>query len=112
MKSFLLLCIPFTLLACTPVSDSAPEHPQNVPESAIWVGGTDGGVFVNIEKGDGVYNGAVYAMETGAIWYEGMLVYSGDGEFDIDDPDVYDGWDGENLYLTNGEKLSAPKPLP
>ena len=112
MKAFLLLLIPFTLLAFTPVSDSTPERPQNVPESAIWVGGTDGGVFVKIEKNDTAYHGAVYAMETGAIWYEGMLIYSGGREFNIENPDVYDGWDGQNLYLTNGEKLSAPKPLP
>jgi hypothetical protein len=39
------------------------------------------------------------------------LEYSGDAGFDLGSPDVYDGWDGDNLYLTNGEKLSVPERL-
>ncbi|WP_328186042.1 hypothetical protein [Marinobacter sp. OP 3.4] len=109
MKTMLMLLIPFAVLACTPVSDSAPDHPDNVPKSAVWVGGTDGGVFVQIDKGNSDYRGVVYAMETGAIWYEGPLEYSGSSAFDLDDPQVYDGWDGDDLYLTDGETLSVPE---
>ena len=111
MKALFTVAISSALLACTPVSDSAPEHPQRVPESAVWVGGADGGVFVLIEKENGEYQGAVYAMETGAIWYEGPLEYSGEAGFDLDASETYTAWDGDDLYLTNGERLSVPEQL-
>lgn len=96
------------LFACQPVTSSEPEiRPEPVPVTALWVGGADGGVYVDINHDAGNYSGTVYTDSSGDIWYRGSFTYSGTAEFDVKAATSYTGWDGEMLYLANGEHLQA-----
>lgn len=86
-----------------------PPKPKSVPESAFWVGGHEGGVFILIskEKDRKTYYGTVYFDANGEIWYRGKFQYTGNVLFDVGDKSSYTGWDGDILFLANGEKLIA-----
>ena len=96
------------LFACQLATSFEPQQrPQQVPTGAFWVGGADGGVYVDISCDAGNYSGTVYTDSTGDIWYSGSFTYSGTAEFDVKAAASYTGWDGEMLYLANGEHLHA-----
>jgi hypothetical protein len=50
---------------------------------------------------------SLYFDANGDIWYQGEFQYTGDSSFDTGDNLSYTGWDGDFLYLANGEKLIA-----
>lgn len=108
MKRIMTCIAILFLIACQPVTSARPElRPEPVPASALWVGGADGGVYVDIRRDDKHYSGTVYTDSTGDVWYSGSFVYSGTAEFDVNTAGSYTGWDGEMLYLANGEYLKA-----
>ena len=87
-----------------------PKRPSNVPESAIWVGGPDGGFFVFVKKHNDadtrIYLAKVY-YSSGDIAYNGLMRLYPDGssEFDVEKKESYVGWDGDKLYLSNNRHL-------
>ncbi|MCP4118034.1 MAG: hypothetical protein GY737_22065 [Desulfobacteraceae bacterium] len=89
-----------------------PERPSLVPDKAFWVGGPDGGNFVYVMKSDSPEKNTYYAMiyndYSGEIEYEGNLKYSGDRDISdsIDKPELFQGWDGERLFLSNDNYMS------
>lgn len=108
MKQIITCIAILFLIACQPVPSAGPElRPEPVPVSALWVGGADGGVYVDISLDDKNYSGTVYTDSTGDVWYSGSFIYSGTAEFDVKAAESYTGWDGEMLYLANGEYLKA-----
>ena len=108
MKQIISCIVILFLLACQPVTRFEPElRPEPVPVTAIWVGGADGGVYVDINRHANNYSGTVYTDNTGDIWYSGSFTYSGIAEFDVKAASSYTGWDGEMLYLANDEYLQA-----
>ncbi len=88
---------------------SPPPKPESVPESAFWIGGHEGGVFVSIsmEQDRETYFGTIYFEANGEIWYRGKFQYTGNVPFDLEDKSSYTGWDGDFLFLANGKKLIA-----
>jgi len=86
-----------------------PAKPNSVPENAFWVGGHEGGVFVLVSKNKSevTYYGTIYFDANGDVWYQGKFKYTGDSPFDVTDKSMYTGWDGDYLFLSNGEKLIA-----
>lgn len=62
------------------VRDSgAPDLPANVPDSARWAGGPDGGMWVQCKVIDGgTLSCRVYADVTGVLVEEGQFVFSPD----------------------------------
>lgn len=113
MKFLTSLAFLFLLSGCDvqfeEASGGAPTRPESVPESTLWIGGKDGGVFVEISATDQkpIYKGAVYYDSSGDIWYQGEFEYTGQESFETDEPSSYSFWDGTDLYLKNGEKLKA-----
>lgn len=108
MKQIITCIVILFLFACQPVTSSEPQQrPEPVPTAALWVGGVDGGVYVDISRNTDNYSGTVYTDNTGDIWYSGNFKYTGTAEFDVKDAASYTGWDGEMLYLANGEYLKA-----
>lgn len=108
MKLLFTFVLMFLLLACEPVSTYEPEaRPNGIPASALWVGGPDGGVYVRMQVVDGNYSGTIYFDSTGEVWYEGRFIYSGNTPFDVSEVSTYSAWDGDTLYLVNGQKLDS-----
>jgi hypothetical protein len=51
---------------------SPPNRPANIPKSALWAGGPDGGVWIDCAVPlKGVFKCGVYAQQTGAVLEEG-----------------------------------------
>lgn len=87
-----------------------PQRPESIPNESIWVGGHDGGVFVFIRSNGGPnldeYFGEIYYV-SGDLAYKGLLYLypqNSDG-FDINNPESYQGWDGDTIYLINNKTL-------
>lgn len=88
----------------------APDRPQDVPKNAFWVGGIDGGNFIYVVKLDSeekLFLAKIYNDYTGDIEYEGILKYTGSNNINhsLNDASLYQGWDGEHLYLVNAESM-------
>ncbi len=108
MKWLIATVLSFCLLACEPVTSYEPEsRPDKVPVSAIWIGGPDGGVYALVRSEKRKYSGIVYYENSGDIWYEGDFTYTGEQPFDVTEQSLYSAWDGDVLYLVNGEQLVA-----
>lgn len=108
MKLLFTSILIFLLLACEPISTYEPEsRPNGIPISALWVGGPDGGVYVTMQVVDGDYSGTIYFDSTGEVWYEGRFRYSGNTPFDASEASNYTAWDGDTLYLANGQQLDS-----
>jgi len=86
------------------------ERPQSVPKNAIWVGGDDGGVYLIIEKNKkdklNIYRAIIY-HSIGEVDYKGKLSINSKKNpfFDINNKELYSGWDGDTLYLQDGREL-------
>ena len=111
MKSLIPLLLIIFLSACEIHYGEVepPPRPPSVPESALWTGGLDGGVFVDISKTKipKTYAGSIYADFTGVILFQGKFKYTGENDFDVSDRFSYGAWDGDYLFLRNNEKLIA-----
>ena len=103
----LSLLLIFSLFACDQVSSFEPVRPDNVPVTSVWVGGSDGGVFANINENNGNYFGVIYFDGTGEIWYEGEFEYTGKEPFNVNSKASYSAWDGEKFHLNNGQELAS-----
>ena len=92
------------------VSSVLPLKPDNIPESALWVGGPDGGVYVLVKKNKSdnqtIYDAKIYYSE-GSVNYIGKLVINTPNNplFDYQNINSYSGWDGDTLYLQDGRLL-------
>jgi len=89
----------------------SPEKPKSVPNNTFWVGGIDGGNYIYIEKYNNenkLFFAHIYNDYTGDIEYEGLLKYSGNRDISesLYNSSIYQGWDGDNLHLSNGEFMS------
>ncbi len=108
MRGLIVILFALTLLACEQISTNEPEiRPKNVPPTAFWVGGSDGGVYARINESNGNFFAEIDYDSTGEIWYEGGFSYTGHDKFDLTNPSSYAAWDGDTLYLVNGQRLIA-----
>ncbi len=89
------------------VKSEVPVKPAGIPESAFWVGGIDGGDFIEINETDksnkGLYYVRVYNDYTGEIEYDGEMKYSNSLDISgkINNPENYQGWDGDKIILND-----------
>lgn len=112
MKKILLLVLTMLFLcACDAqqIDLDVPKKPRAVPDKAFWVGGLDGGVFVLIAKNKNLEPNEYFAKiyyASGDIAYEGGMRLSPRGSTAIDhiNPAIFQGWDGDTLYI-EGNKL-------
>jgi len=116
-KNILLLTIFLSFFGCDMQigqfhDENATRH-ENIPKNAMWIGGLDGGVYVNLKKlpmdEKTIYRASVF-YESGSIDYNGTLKLNLLGkDFNYSDVNVYSGWDGDTLYLQDGRYLSIVK---
>ena len=82
------------------------HRPKNVPATALWAGGPDGGVFIEVSNSsldkDGYVNVVLYDDYTGDIIYKGFMKNESNLENSTLNGDVYEGWDGERLHISTG----------
>ena len=88
-----------------------PVKPANIPAASIWVGGIDGGVFVTVKELEETNTGKYYAeiyYVSGDLAYKGIMKINPPGSiFDPKKKESYEGWDGDNLYLSNNGYLQV-----
>lgn len=105
----LLLAALISVAACTIESDTSPARPAGLPADAVWIGGSDGGVFVRVIPGNTpqAYSGAIYHPD-GQVWYQGRFVMTGRTApaSPLTTADV-SAWDGMKLLLKEGGTLVA-----
>lgn len=103
----------FLITGCkAEVYSEKPDRPANVPDTSIWVGGPDGGVFVFIRKSvknDKHLFDAEIHYASGDLAYIGLmkLYPENAAEFKIDKKESYIAWDGDKLYLSNNRYLEV-----
>jgi len=111
MKYLLLFFLTAILISACNTEFS---NPAIGPNGSWWTGGADGGVFVLIEddenKTDNIYQGTIYYEHDKSIWFQGKFKYNKKSTFDFKNKELYDGWDGEKLFLTDNSFLSAVNP--
>ena len=112
MRNLLISIFIVIVSACTAEKYSAPQG----PDGSWWLGGADGGVFVEIKDDnnvhDNIYTGIIYFDADQTIWYEGPFKLVGNLNFSVDNHDKYLAWDGERLYLEESSYLEAINPVP
>jgi hypothetical protein len=109
------LLLSLALGACTPATETEkktqPPRPAGVPASAVWVGGTDGGVFFEMRSFDaGSGRGRIKVFHpSGDMWFDGAAVLEPKGaNFDpAREKNAWTGWDGTDMHLTEGRRLRA-----
>lgn len=113
MKKILWLLLALIYLSGCDIQQSeseAPNKPSVVPGKAFWVGGLDGGVFALVEKSKSLepneYYGKIY-YASGDVAYKGKMILLPKNSDAIDylNPKVYQGWDGDTLYVVGNKQL-------
>jgi hypothetical protein len=106
MVSVLLMIFAGTF-GCSRI-ENAPLRPAGVPKSAVWVGGSDGGVFIVCDspESDVTANACtVFNDGTGDVLMSGRFVFktknSGVAVRDL----RYSAYDGSKILLQNGSSL-------
>lgn len=94
-------------------TNESPTRPDNIPASAIWTGGADGGVFVSISTGQNKGYHLQVFHENGDVWYEGSAHLKPENAnlpLPIQAKEL-EGWDGTTLFLSDQRKLIAQESL-
>ncbi|PHR59057.1 MAG: hypothetical protein COA44_02595 [Arcobacter sp.] len=91
------------------------KRPSIVPKTALWIGGLDGGNYIEIEKliddPINVYQAKIYYdYEICELRYSGKLeLNSLEKIFNYKNPDIFSSFDGVKLNLQDGRYLSIVK---
>ena len=111
------VCISFAIGYMVALSDTATPHaderPTIVPKTALWIGGLDGGNYIEVEKSNddpiNVYQAKIYYdYEICELRYSGKLKLNNlEKGFDYKNPNVYSSFDGDKLNLQDGRYLSV-----
>lgn len=91
-------------------NEGAPQRAANVPAEAVWIGGPDGGAWVELRRDKsamGLYRAKIQ-YETGALAYEGPLRRDPPSDQPVDAA-MIEGWDGDELLLSGGGSLRVPQ---
>ncbi|ASM51078.1 hypothetical protein PESP_a3231 [Pseudoalteromonas espejiana DSM 9414] len=115
MKKILWLLLALIYLSGCDIQHSESKvlnKPNEVPGKAFWVGGLDGGVFALIDKSKNLepneYYGKIYYV-SGDTAYIGKMILlpKNSGAIDYLNPKIYQGWDGNTLYLEGNKQLKV-----
>lgn len=117
IPSFILsVTISFAIGYIVALKDTATPYtnkrPSIVPETALWIGGLDGGNYIEIQKLKddpiNVYQAKIYYdYEICELRYSGKLALNNiENSFDYTNPDTFSSFDGVKLNLQDGRHLS------
>ena len=108
-----LVAVPVIWVLANVTTVPERQRPAGVPETAFWQGGADGGFYFHVIRKsgepEGHYYAEIYNDHSGTLEYRGILVMQppGDPDFDPNNPDQVDYWDGDTLGLADGRVLQA-----
>ena len=87
-----------------------PDKPANLPESAFFAGGADGGDFFVIEHIDEHTIYATIYFDNGELSYEGF--FSSENPIkNIDYTQSVIGWNDGVIYLKSGDEFKSKIPI-
>lgn len=87
-----------------------PERPNNVPTTAIWDGGVDGGNWIDCQLVDSLQNifyCTVYEDFNGEILFKGKMKLEGEKISLSQLKNILGVYSGNEIYLKNSKKLIA-----
>lgn len=105
--ALLIVAIVATVAGCGDMT--TPTRPSGVPSSAVWVGGRDGGAFVDCRpsEADQPNPCTVYNETIGDIWMSGTFIIQGKERGASGIELKYVGADGSRIYLQGNQTLSG-----
>ena len=110
-----LLMVLMLMMGCSAVH--APERPTDVPRTAVWAGGADGGAWIRcdpIAKEPYTEYECTMYHESGGVWASGRFITSERGEHGYEFPAAvvvpqppkrYESYDGRRIYVRDGRLL-------
>jgi hypothetical protein len=108
------LCVVLFATFTADCGRDVPRRPQNVPVSAVWVGGKDGGVFISCSFSHSSEPNActIYSDTTGQIEMDGQFT-SRKASIGVPlDARAFRSFDGSRIYLRNGTILERTRAVP
>lgn len=112
MRNLYIVLFLFSIGACS----SELYIPPQGPTGSWWLGGADGGVFIDFKDDDNIhdklYSGTIYYDADQTVWYRGPFKLIGDLAFNVENHEQYLAWDGERLYLQESSYLQPVNPVP
>jgi hypothetical protein len=86
----------FLFLGCS----NSPKRPLNVPVSAVWAGGADGGVFIDCAPSQkGEPNTCTVYQERGTVYMNGKFILQNQNRGAKAEELKFDSADGKRIYL-------------
>jgi hypothetical protein len=103
ISMFVLSTILFLYCSC---KKSSPPHPKGVPLSAVWVGGADGGVFINCQSSsqNSGYRCTIFNDATGDIVMSGFFERKSNRSGEV--KPEYSSYDGQRIFLQDGDSMA------
>lgn len=92
---------------------SAPQRPADVPSSAVWVGGSDGGVFLDCTPtANSLYACSVFNDATGDVLASGKFAEERRESSKPVQVSDYSAYDGRRILLHSGSLVPTEAPRP
>ena len=95
--------------------ETVESSPEVGPNGSWFLGGVDGGVYLNVIEDDNpndkIYDAEIYFDGDKTIWYKGPLKLVGNDAFSPENKKLYVAWDGTVLILKEGY-LEPTQPIP
>ena len=92
---------------------SAPQRPADVPSSAVWVGGSDGGVFLDCTPtANSLYSCSVFNDTTGDVLGSGVFAVEGRESSKPVQVSDYSAYDGMRILLRSGSLVPTESSRP
>lgn len=113
--ALMVIFISLDIFGCNRSENKSPGRPQNVPLSAIWSGGLDGGVWFDCRED--IQNNsnecAIYSDQKGELWIKARYQLQEERRMatpsEFRDPYVDHFPDATVIHLANHKKLVATK---
>lgn len=88
-----------------------PERPESVPQSAAWIGGVDGGAWIecSLDNEKRANWCTAWSDQTGAVWARTYFVLRDSGEPVPESELRYSGFSGTYIELADGRVMEPLK---
>lgn len=99
MKKIFILFLIITFFSC---DSNERKRPDNLPKTAIWKGGVDGGCWIVFHSLSEKKIDAIVFYENGELWERGTFIKDNNCKTQNITTENIDGFDGEKLITNSG----------